>query len=156
MDGKDSLITTLSDKEAHDIEDVRHLIEDETARAKSAENANAVRIEEVNEKINEGSTETLGQAKAYTDSVVLAEENARKALLQITSSYGSVTKKGVVNFTATIADYRAPVVDKALKRHSLKKTAAPKAKKIIRIAVSPSDYDRILALLKQTSDIEVL
>lgn len=72
-------ITTLSDKEAHDIEDVRHLIEDETARAKSAENANAVRIEEVNEKINEGSTETLGQAKAYTDSVVLTEENARKA-----------------------------------------------------------------------------
>ena len=72
-------ITTLSDKEAHDIEDVRHLIEDETARAKSAENANAVRIEEVNEKINEGSTETLGQSKAYTDGVVLAEENARKA-----------------------------------------------------------------------------
>lgn len=84
------------------------------------------------------------------------EEDARKALLQITSSYGSVTKKGVVNFTATITDYRAPVVDKALKRHSLKKTAAPKAKKIIRIAVLPADYDRILALLKQTSDIEVL
>lgn len=43
-------ITTLSDKEAHDIEDVNGRI-----------------------------SETLAQSKAYTDSTVLAEENARKA-----------------------------------------------------------------------------
>lgn len=45
-------ITTLSDKEAHDIEDVTDLIENETARATNAENANAVRIEEVSNAVN--------------------------------------------------------------------------------------------------------
>lgn len=94
-------ITTLSDKEAHDIEDVRYLIEDETARAKSAENANAVRIEEVNEKISEGSTETLAQAKAYTDSVVLAEENARKAKdTEIETSIANVVRDASDDATA--------------------------------------------------------
>ena len=45
-------ITTLSDKEAHDIEDVRDLIENETARATNAENTNAVRIEEIDNLVN--------------------------------------------------------------------------------------------------------
>lgn len=94
-------ITTLSDKETHDIEEVRHLIEDETARAKSAENANAVRIDEVNEKISEGSTETLAQAKAYTDSVVLAEENARKAKdTEIETSIANVVRDASDDATA--------------------------------------------------------
>ena len=45
-------ITTLSDKEAHDIEDVRDLIENETVRATNAENTNAVRIEEIDNLVN--------------------------------------------------------------------------------------------------------
>lgn len=38
------------------------------------------------------------------------EESARKSLLQITSTYGRVSKKGILDFTATIPDYVAPVV----------------------------------------------
>lgn len=45
-----------------------------------------------------------------------SEEQARKALLQITSSYGKITKKGAVQFTATIKGYRAPSVNKVLYR----------------------------------------
>lgn len=40
------------------------------------------------------------------------EEEARKALLQITSQYGKVTKAGVKQFTATIPDYVAPSIKK--------------------------------------------
>jgi hypothetical protein len=38
---------------------------------------------------------------------VATEDEAKKALLQITSSYGRVSKKGLVNFTASIANYTA-------------------------------------------------
>lgn len=44
------------------------------------------------------------------------EEDARKALLQITSSYGHVTKKGLVNFVSTIPNFKstAPIVIKTI------------------------------------------
>jgi hypothetical protein len=38
------------------------------------------------------------------------EEEARKALLQITSSYGKITKAGYKNFTASIQGYVAPSI----------------------------------------------
>ena len=41
-----------------------------------------------------------------------SEEDARKALLQITSSYGKITRVGVRQFTATIPDYRAPSINR--------------------------------------------
>ena len=41
-----------------------------------------------------------------------SEEDARKALLQITSSYGKITRVGVRQVTATIPDYRAPSINR--------------------------------------------
>lgn len=72
--------TTKSDlivKIEHDVEDVKHLISDEENRAKAAEEVNADKIKNLEDKIGEGSTEVLAQAKAYTDSEVLAEKNER-------------------------------------------------------------------------------
>ena len=69
-------ITTLANKEAHDIEDVIRLIETETARATSVENTHSAKIEELNEKIGEGSAETLTQAKAYTDNKIIEVNTA--------------------------------------------------------------------------------
>lgn len=84
------------------------------------------------------------------------EEDARKALLQITSSYGSVTKKGVVSFTASIADYHAPVVDKALKRHHLKKMEAPKTDALIKIRVPLDKEAAVKQMLAGVDYITVL
>ena len=54
------------------------------------------------------------------------EDAAKKALLQITSSYGKVDKKGLAEFTVSIPEYKAPVILKAkprLSRPKLKKPA---------------------------------
>lgn len=40
------------------------------------------------------------------------EDNARKALLQITSAYGKITKTGVKQFCVSIPDYKAPSIAK--------------------------------------------
>lgn len=50
------------------------------------------------------------------------EEEARKALLQITSSYGKITKKGAMEFVKTIPNYSAPSISKFVK-YSHKLTA---------------------------------
>ena len=42
-------------------------------------------------------------------------DEAKKALLQITSDYGKITKKGAKEFCATIPEYRAPSVAMFLK-----------------------------------------
>lgn len=50
------------------------------------------------------------------------EEEARKALLQITSSYGKITKKGAMEFVKSIPNYSAPSINKFVK-YSHKLTA---------------------------------
>lgn len=54
-------------------------IETESTRAKTAEEANSAKIDELTEAVGAGSAQTLADAKAYTDTKVLAEENARIA-----------------------------------------------------------------------------
>lgn len=54
-------------------------------------------------------------------------DEAKKALLQITSQYGKVTKEGAINFCSTIAGYTAPSVASYLKK------AAPIKEKIIKV-----------------------
>lgn len=54
-------------------------IQTETARATAAETAFSRRIDELQETIGASSVQTLADAKAYTDTKVLAEENARVA-----------------------------------------------------------------------------
>lgn len=84
------------------------------------------------------------------------EEDARKALLQITSSYGSVSKKGIVNFTANIADYHAPVIDKALRRHHLKKTPVAPVNAMIKIKVPLEREHEVRELLNRVEYITVI
>lgn len=59
-------------------------------------------------------------------------DEAKKALLQITSQYGSVTKEGAINFCASIPGYRAPSVAAYLK------PASPIKERVIPMAELPS------------------
>lgn len=83
-------ITTLANKEAHDVEDVIRLIETETARATSVENTHSAKIEELNEKIGEGSAETLTQAKAYTDNKIIEVNSAINDIKFVTQESDTV------------------------------------------------------------------
>lgn len=90
------------------------------------------------------------------------EEDARKALLQITSSYGKITKLGVKQFTASIPNYIAPSIAKFVAKpkaveSSDKPISVPKAQKsIIRIRVEKERFAQVLDILKQFDFIEVL
>lgn len=85
------------------------------------------------------------------------EEQAKKSLLQITSSYGHITKKGAVNFCANIPEYHAPAINKfvhtPLKRARVEK---PKTESIIRISVPNDKFADVVDILKSISYIKVL
>ena len=85
------------------------------------------------------------------------EEEARKALLQITSSYGKITRDGAIKFCATIPTYSAPSVNKFI--HS--KTANRKMEQlstvtVLRVQVPTEKADEVKALLSQVDYIKVL
>jgi hypothetical protein len=86
------------------------------------------------------------------------EDAARKALLQITSQYGKITKIGYKAFTATIPDYKAPCVAKFMP----KAKAEPKAKAkvpdtvILKIKVKRDKLDQVKEVFGQFDFIEVL
>jgi len=90
------------------------------------------------------------------------EEAARKALLQITSSYGKITKQGVKQFCVSIPDYRAPAIQKYVAKPVKVNTDAGKlpntpVKKIIRIRVSQENEAQLLNVLGQFKEfIEIL
>lgn len=85
------------------------------------------------------------------------EEEARKALLQITSSYGKITKKGALEFTKTIPTYSAPAINKFVKYGH--KAATPKTvnkTSIIRIVVPTDKLNEIKAAISNIEGIKVL
>lgn len=91
------------------------------------------------------------------------EDDARKALLQITSSYGKITKQGVKQFCVSIPDYKAPAIAKYVakpvsKKVTLDPEAKPVPKKtIIKIRVDSDKVEEIKNTLRQVSKlIEVL
>lgn len=86
------------------------------------------------------------------------EEEARKALLQITSSYGKITKKGALDFVKTIPNYNAPAINKFVKyQHKpVSKPIKDNTVKIIRIQVPANKADEIVSTLKQFPEIKVL
>lgn len=84
------------------------------------------------------------------------EDAARKALLQITSSYGHVSKTGIVAFTATIPEYHAPVIDRTLHvRHRIKKEVNPN-NALIRLSVPQEKAEEVKKLLSQVPYVKVL
>lgn len=91
------------------------------------------------------------------------ENDARKALLQITSSYGKITKQGVKQFCVSIPDYKAPAIAKFVAKPTTKKVtldteAKPVPKKtIIKIRVDSDKVEEVKNTLRQVSKlIEVL
>lgn len=90
-----------------------------------------------------------------------SEDAARKALLQITSSYGKITKQGYKQFTVSIPDYKAPSIAKFVPKPAKPvNTGLPKngiyAKRVIKIRVDEARYNDILSILQQCSYIEIL
>lgn len=87
------------------------------------------------------------------------EDDARRALLQITSSYGKVTKAGYKQFCATIPEYHAPVINKFISKpvkvKEQKQVKAPE-KTIIKIRVDTDKLDQVKEILSQVTYIEVL
>lgn len=99
------------------------------------------------------------------------EDDARKALLQILSSYGKITRVGVRKFTATIPDYRAPSINRFVadvKKSSVKaidKHLDVPANDTIRIRVKTGYRDdkgnlltkeKVLELFKKFEFLEIL
>ena len=85
------------------------------------------------------------------------EDSARKALLQITSSYGKVTKQGYKQFCVSIPDYKAPVIQKFVSK-PVKQVKAPKVsdKVVLKVRVSRDKLDQIKEVFAQFDFIEVL
>lgn len=85
------------------------------------------------------------------------EEEARKALLQITSSYGKITKKGVTEFTAKIPGYVAPSIKKFVSRPAcVVKVPAASDRQVIRISVPKEKAADVRGVLASIGYIEVL
>lgn len=87
------------------------------------------------------------------------EDDARKALLQITSSYGKVTRSGYKQFCVSIPEYHAPVIQKFIPKPKTenKTVQKPKSDKtILKIRVMNDRVNQVLDIFKQFNFIEVL
>lgn len=91
------------------------------------------------------------------------EDDARKALLQITSSYGKITKTGVKQFTVSIPDYKAPSIAKFVAKPVTKKVDAvdpvqrPNQDKVIlKVSVTKEKVSEVKKILEQFDFIKVL
>ena len=82
------------------------------------------------------------------------EDEAKKALLQISSQYGRIVRDGVAAFTATIPTYSAPSIDRfraPLKRRKHREAGIS----VIRIEVPADKADDVRALLAKVDYIKV-
>lgn len=84
------------------------------------------------------------------------EEQARKSLLQITSSYGKITRDGVMAFTKTIPNYTAPSIRKFTHSFKRRKPVKNDMEQIIKIAVPTDKAQAVLELFKSVNYIRVL
>lgn len=80
------------------------------------------------------------------------EDDARKALLQITSSYGKVTKQGYKQFCISIPEYKAPVIAKFVPK-TKKPESKPKIEKptdiIIKVKVPADKADEFKSVMRE-------
>lgn len=91
------------------------------------------------------------------------EDDARKALLQITSSYGKITKTGVKQFCVSIPDYKAPSINKFVIKQPVKKATPvdpvqrPNQDKIVlKVRIDKDKVNEVKNILAQFKFIEVL
>lgn len=90
-----------------------------------------------------------------------SEDDARKALLQITSSYGKITKQGYKQFTVSIPDYVAPAIKKFTVSPKTittknKTISANPIKRILKVRIDKDKFEQVIGILKQFDFIEVL
>jgi hypothetical protein len=83
------------------------------------------------------------------------EQEARKALLQIVSTYGKITKKGVITFSHCLQNYKAPVIRTSTPKIRTPRVLSADDKIVVRIKVTRDKVDQLTSLLKQVSGIEV-
>lgn len=90
------------------------------------------------------------------------EDDARKALLQITSQYGKITKQGVKQFCVSIPDYKAPSIAKFVAKPVTQNVNTPKVqqahanKTVIKIRVDAARVEQVKEILRQVNYIEIL
>ena len=85
------------------------------------------------------------------------EDEAKKALLQITSQYGKVTKSGAVKFCASIPSYSAPSVNRFIhKPVSRRKAEQPANETILKISVQSDKIEEVKRIFAQVSYIKLL
>lgn len=90
-----------------------------------------------------------------------SEDEARKALLQITSQYGKISKWGLKEFTKTIPEYRAPVISSFVKKQAVKRPrgsvnkVGDEGEAEIRIMVKREKLNAVLRLFEQVEYIRV-
>ncbi len=83
-----------------------------------------------------------------------SEEEARKALLQIVSVYGKISREGVIKFAAPVIDYKAPVLVRA--SHPVRRSTPVEGRVVVRIAVDKAKVAQLTSLLREVEGIEVL
>lgn len=81
------------------------------------------------------------------------EEDARKALLQIVSTYGRINKDGVVHFAAPVIGYKAPIIK--TRNTVVKHEVSESKEQIIRLRVPKDKADDLKKLLKTVDWVEV-
>lgn len=86
------------------------------------------------------------------------EDDARKALLQITSQYGKITKQGVKQFMVSIPDYKAPAVAKFVAKPAVKPVQKKPAngKTILKLRIANDKVNEVKEILGQFKFIELL
>lgn len=83
------------------------------------------------------------------------EDDARKALLQITSSYGKVNKQGLLKFAAPLVDYKAPIITKAAIVKASTECGQCNDKVIIKLRIHKDRAQELIALLKKVDGLEI-
>lgn len=94
------------------------------------------------------------------------EDDARKALLQITSSYGKITKVGIKQFCASIPNYRAPVINKFITKsvsfnkpinaNTNNENKKASSKTVLKIRIDNDKVEQVCNILKEFPFIEVI
>jgi hypothetical protein len=82
------------------------------------------------------------------------ETEAQKALLQIVSSYGKVTKVGLAKFSTGIVNYKAPILSKL--STPVKHTPVAETYELIRIRVPKDICGKVREILKGVQGVEVI
>jgi hypothetical protein len=81
------------------------------------------------------------------------ENEARKALLQIVSTYGRINRTGVIAFSAPVIGYKAPVIK--IRKETIKHDPIPSDTVIIKLKVLKDKAPALMNILKDVDGVEV-